>query len=450
MTQPTNRPNILFLFSDQQRWDSVGCYGQTLDVTPNLDRMAEEGVRFEHAFTCQPVCGPARACIQTGKYAAEIGCFRNGIALPTDEKTIAHHLSEAGYEVAYVGKWHLASTHGFGPGRDFNNRTKPVPPELRGGYKDHWMAADIPEFTSHGYDGHLFDADMNQVDFTGYRADAFTDFAMDYLRNRDSARPFFLYLSFVEPHHQNDHGHFEGPEGSKEKFRDFTVPGDLIGTDGDWREEYPDYLGCIHRVDTSVGRIRAELEHLGLAENTVILYTSDHGCHFRTRNREYKRSCHEGCIRIPMLACGPGFDGGRVVDELVSLIDIPPTILAAGGVEAPSRMKGRPMQGLLDGTATDWPEEVFLQISETHVGRTIRTRRWKYSVRAPEKHGGTAPGSDVYVEDFLYDLDVDPHERSNLVADPAYAEVRRELAERLKRRMVEAGEVSPAIKANAG
>jgi arylsulfatase A-like enzyme len=104
------KPNIIFFFSDQQRWDTLGCYGQKLPLTPNLDRMAAEGVRFEFAFTCQPVCGPARSCLQTGKYATQTGCFRNNIGLPTDEKTIAHWLSDGGYEVGYLGKWHLAST----------------------------------------------------------------------------------------------------------------------------------------------------------------------------------------------------------------------------------------------------------------------------------------------------------------------------------------------------
>ena len=105
MTEKTKKPNVIFVFSDQQRWDTMGCYSQKLDVTPNLDQLAEKGVLFENAFTCQPVCGPARACLQTGKYATEIGCFRNNIALPRDHKTIAHWFSEAGYDVGYVGKW---------------------------------------------------------------------------------------------------------------------------------------------------------------------------------------------------------------------------------------------------------------------------------------------------------------------------------------------------------
>jgi len=445
MSQPT-QPNILFLFTDQQRWDSVGCYGQPLDTTPNLDRMAADGVRFEHAFTCQPVCGPTRACLQTGRYAAQVGCFRNGIALPTEERTIAHWLAEAGYEVGYIGKWHLASTHGLGPDADFDNTRKPVPPDLRGGYEDFWLVADIPEFTSHGYDGHLFDSDMNPVDFRGYRADAFTDFAIEYLRSRDGHRPFLLYLSYVEPHHQNDHNRFEGPTGSRERFRDAPVPADLAHADGDWREQYADYLGCVHAVDAGLGRIRAELERLGLADNTLIVATSDHGCHFRTRNKEYKRSCHESSIRIPMVACGPGFLGGTVIDEIVSLIDIPPTLLAAGGVGTPESMKGRPLQALVDGTASDWPGEAFVQISETHVGRAIRTRRWKYSVRAPGKSGMKDSGSDCYVEDFLYNLDADPHEQHNLVRDADLEGVRRELAETLIRRMVQAGESAPEIR----
>ena len=444
MPDHASRPNIIVFFSDQQRWDTCGCYGQAMPITPNLDRMAGEGVRFGNAFTCQPVCGPARACLQTGKYASEVNCPTNNFRLPVNETTIAQRLSENGYEVGYIGKWHLASC-GDRNGPD-SYQTKPVPPHLRGGYKDYWLASDTLEFTSHSYDGHMFDADMNQRDFPEgrYRVDAQTDWVLEYLQSRPGDRPFFLFVSYIEPHHQNDHEHYEGPHGSKERFADFVVPGDLEGTGGDWREEYPDYLGCINSLDENLGRVRAELERLGMADNTVILYTSDHGSHFRTRNAEYKRSCHEGCIRIPFVACGPGFTPGTVRDGMVSLIDLPPTVLAAAGVPVPEEMRGRPLQELVTGEGPDWPEEAFLQISESHCGRAIRTPRWKYSVRAPEAHGG-ALGSERYVEDFLYDLEADPHERTNLVRDPALADVRAQLADTLKRRMREAGESEPAI-----
>ena len=450
-----DQPNIILFFTDQQRWDTCGCYGQPLEgVTPNLDRMAAEGVRFEHAFTCQPVCGPARACLQTGTYATESGCFRNNIALPPDSRTIAHHLGDAGYEVGYIGKWHLASTgwHLASPERladrpNANFRTSAVPPERRGGYSDFWLAADVLEFTSHGIEGgHMFDGDGNRVDFPGYRVDSQTDFVLDYLRTRDGRRPFFLFVSYLEPHHQNDRKCYEGPPGSKERFRDFVVPGDLEGTEGDWRENYPDYLGAVSSLDHNLGRVREELSGLGLADDTLVIYTSDHGSHFKTRNNEYKRACHEACVRVPMVACGPGFRGGRVVEELASLIDVPPTILAAGGVEPPKEHRGRPLQALASGERAGWPDDVFIQISESHVGRAVRTRRWKYSVRAPDKHGVKDSASDMYVEDFLYDLDADQHEKLNLIRDPGHAGVRDEMRSRLIARMAGAGEAVPGIR----
>ncbi len=435
--KPAEQPNIIFFFSDQQRWDTLGCYGQKLPITPNLDKMAKEGVLFENAFTVQPVCGPARAVIQTGTYATETGCFRNGIGIRPDTKTMATYLSDAGYEVGYIGKWHLAS--------DASTKGSAVPADHRGGYKDYWLASNVLEFTSHGYDGHMFDADNKQVDFKGYRVDCVTDFAIDYLKTRDRKKPFFLFVSYIEPHFQNDHKHFEGPIGSKENFKDFEVPGDLVGTGGDWKEEYPDYLGCCNSLDTNLGRMRDELKKLGMEDNTVILYTSDHGCHFRTRNAEYKRSCHEDSIRIPMLAYGPGFKGGKTVKELVSLIDIAPTVLSMAGVKEPSYMRGRPMQDLVTGKAKDWPQEVFVQISESGTGRAIRTKKWKYCVWVDKEKAGGLPGADVFNESHLYDLDKDPNERNNLVADPKCAGVRKKLAVILKRRMKEAGEKVPEI-----
>ena len=438
-------PNIVFVFSDQQRWDTLGCYGQKLPLTPNLDKMAAEGVQFENAFTCQPVCGPARAALQTGKYPTETGCFTNNRALPLDEKTLAHYLAGAGYEVGYVGKWHLASS------KDESYRDRGVPPERRGGYKDFWVASDVLEFTSHSYDGHMFDARGERVEFPKdrYRVDCVTDHAIDFLRGRSLEKPFFLFVSYIEPHHQNDNNRFEGPKGSKERWKDYETPGDLEGTEGDWRENFPDYLGCCNSLDRNLGRIRAELSRLGIEEDTLVIYTSDHACHFRTRNAEYKRACHDNSIRIPMIACGPGFSGGTVVTELASLIDMPPTILAAAGVTPPAHMRGQALQSLADDMEPDRPEEVFIQISESQCGRAIRTKKWKYSVYAPDKTGGD-PDSEIYEEQYLYDLETDPHERNNLVSDPALAGVRKELSETLKRRMVAVGEKEPEIRSAPG
>ena len=157
------QPNIIFYFSDQQRFDTCGCYGQSLDITPRLDAMAGEGVRFDLAFSPQPVCGPCRSTFQTGLYPTETGCFRNNIALPTDVKTLANYLTEAGYENAYIGKWHLASTGGLEEAPTVDYHTKPIPLELRGGYEGFWRASDVLEFTSDGYGGMSTTRTMSNV-----------------------------------------------------------------------------------------------------------------------------------------------------------------------------------------------------------------------------------------------------------------------------------------------
>ncbi len=427
-----DRPNVLVVFTDQQRWDTVGCYGSPMNLTPNLDRMAERGVRFEYAFTCQPVCGPARASLQTGKYATAVGVWKNHIPLPQGEKTLAHYFKEAGYRVGYIGKWHLAATG-----------EKPVPPELRGGY-DFWEAADVLEFTSHPYDTMVFDAQGEELRVPGYRVDALTERAIGFLRD-DRDRPFFLFLSFLEPHQQNDWNRFVAPDGYAERYANPYVPPDLRAFPGDWFQHLPDYYGMVARIDECLGKLLGALEELGISERTIVVFTSDHGCHFRTRNTEYKRSCHESSIRIPLVIRGPGFEGPKVVGNLVSLVDVTPTLLDAAGLPIPPVMQGRSLMPLVRGEYVDWEDEVFVQISEYLVGRAIRTRRWKYCVFAPDKEGGRDPSSRRYVERHLYDLAADPYEMVNLVGRREYRQVAEELRERLKRRMVAAGEEEPEI-----
>ena len=420
------RPNIVFYFSDQQRFDTLGCYGQSLPVTPCLDQLATESVRFQNAFTCQPVCGPARSCLQTGLYATETGCFTNAISLSTSARTLAHHFNEAGYDTAYIGKWHLASD------RDCNHyETSNVPVERRGGYR-YWMAADVLEFTSHGYNGYVFDTEGNKREFIGYRADCINNFAIDYLHNRPKEKPFFLFVSHIEPHNQNDHMNFEGPDGSKEKFKVYVVPGDLEGTGGDWRQFYPDYLGECHSLDANVGRLIDTLKTEGIWDNTILIYTSDHGCHFRTRTPDYKRSCHENSLHIPLIIHGKQFSRGAVIDHLVSLIDLPPTLLDCAGIPVPDSYQGQSLLPLLKGEAPEsWPDSVFFQVSENQVGRGIRTKEWKYSARGTGD-GWEDSSCDTYYEEFLFDLTKDPYEKNNLVADPAYALLRKELAAQLQ------------------
>ncbi len=203
----------------------------------------------------------------------------------------------------------------------------------------------------------------------------------------------------------------------------------------------PGYWGMIRRLDEAYGRLLDALKSLGLLDNTIVLFTFDHGCHFKTRNSEYKRSCHEASIRVPTVFTGPGLFAGGQLRELVSLIDLPLTLLDAAGIDVPSTMQGRSLMPVLRRQATEaWPDEVYIQISESEIGRAIRTRRWKYAVTAPGIDGHSAPWSETYSESFLYDLEADPYELNNLIGTVSHRPLCDRLQERLIARIVATGE----------
>lgn len=426
--------NIIFYFSDQQRWDTVN-----EELTPNLMKLADEGILFENSFTCQPVCGPARSCLQSGVYPTETGCYTNAIALPRDITPLAEYFNNAGYQTAYIGKWHLGSDK-F-PGVGVHCESTAIPRDRQGKYQ-YWRAADCLEFTSHGYDGYIFDESGNKIDFKGYRADRINDFALEYLeKKRDPNKPFFMFVSQLEPHQQNDRNCFEGYKETIEKYRDYPLPDDLTFLNGNYKEMYPDYISAINRLDYNVGRLVEKLKELGIYDDTIIIYTSDHGCHFKTRNLEYKRSCHESSTHTPLIIKGGGFEGGKRDDRLVSLIDMPPTMLSMAGINIPDYYKGVD----LTDNSLERRKCVFMQISESQCGRAVRTDRFKYSVRDIKPSGYLHMNSRVYFEDYLYDLKKDPNEKVNLIKNPKYAHVRQELKYLLIEEMQKAGEEIPVI-----
>lgn len=429
MAKRASQPNVIVFFTDQQRWDTTGVHGNPLGLTPNFDRLAAGGTHLFHAFTNQPVCGPARSLLQTGLYPTTTGCFRNKIPLPDGSKTLAHYFREAGYSTGYIGKWHLA-------------KENPVPEEQRGGY-EYWLAANALEHESDSYDAVVFNNDNERVKLPGYRVDALTDAAIRYI-DRHQDDPFFLFLSFLEPHHQNHRDDYPSPDVYAEAYTGRWTPPDLTALGGTSAQQLGGYYGMVKRLDEALGRIIDAVKSLGLREDTIILFTTDHACHFKTRNSEYKRSCHESSIRIPLAITGPGFDSRGQIRELVSLIDLPPTLLDAAGIPVPESMQGRSILPLLRRETKDWPDDVYVQISEAQVGRAIRTSRWKYSVSSPEPIGDV-PYAERYAEEFLYDLQADPYELTNLIGFESHREVTAVLRERLRRRMEEAGEAPAEI-----
>ncbi|SFJ76447.1 Arylsulfatase A [Paenibacillus sp. UNC496MF] len=424
MAKRDSQPNVIVFFTDQQRWDTTGAHGNPLGLTPNFDRMAVQGTHLYHSFTCQPVCGPARSVFQSGLYPTTTGCYRNKIPLPKGTKTLAHHFRGAGYKTGYIGKWHLADEN-------------PVTEKGRGGY-EYWLAANALEMTSDSYDTVVFNNDNERVKLPGYRVDALTDAAIRFI-DAEKEQPFFLFLSFLEPHHQNHRDDYPSPDVYRESYTGRWTPPDLAALGGTSAQHLGGYYGMVKRLDEALGRIFDAVKSLELADDTIILFTSDHGCHFKTRNSEYKRSCHESSIRVPTAAIGPGFNSRGQIRELVSLIDLAPTLLDAAGIPVPDVMQGRSILPLLHRDTKEWPDDVYIQISEAQVGRSIRTSRWKYSVSSADPIQDSS-SSDVYYEEYLYDLLADPYELTNLIGFESHQEVTAALRERLLRRMVEAGE----------
>lgn len=428
------KPNIIFYFSDQQRWDTLN-----ENLMPNVWELGENGVIFHNSFTCQPVCGPARACLQTGQYATENRCYWNGIPLEENTVTLAEHFNRNGYDTAYIGKWHLASDRY--PGKGIHCEKTAVPKERQGGYK-YWRAADILEFTSHGYDGYVFDEEGNRIDFEGYRVNCINDFALEYINNHQGDKPFFMFVSQLEPHHQNDRGTFEGPKDKVDLFRDYPLPPDLTFLEGNYEKEYPDYVSAISSLDENVGRLVDCLKEKGIYDNTVIVYTSDHGCHFKTRNAEYKRSCHDSSIRTPLAFGGGAIEKEGRRDCLASLIDLPPTLLTLAGIPVPESYSGIALP--LNKAEAEERDCVFVQISESQIGRAVRTKDWKYSARAIGS-GQLGHSATHYFDDYLYDLKNDPCEKNNLVGDKRYSHKLKEMRDLLSREMVKAGEKKPVF-----
>jgi len=438
---PKTPPNIVLYLADQFRADFVGANGRNGSVhTPNLDALAARGKNFTHAVTNQPVCGPARSVLLTSRFATDTGVWHNGLELNKSLPTLAGELRKAGYSTNYIGKWHLAlenEADGGNPG--------PVKAADRGGFLDLWEGANALEHTSHSYEGTIWDSDNQPIQFKDqYRVDFLTDRAERFLRQKQE-KPFFLFISQLEPHQQNDLHQPIAPKGAAARYANSTVPDDLRALPGTWQAQLPDYYGCIESIDNSVGRVRRVLEEQHLADNTIFVFLSDHGCHFMTRNAEYKRSAHNSSIRVPLLIDGPGFNGEQQIKELVGLIDVAPTLLEAAGVAAPASWKGHsflPLANDPDARA-HWPNQQLIQISESMTGRALRTPDWTYCVADPS--GASKQSVASYHEYQMYDQRSDPSELVNLAGRQEYRAKADQLREQLKKLLADAGEPTPEI-----
>ncbi len=364
------RPNIVFLMSDQQRWDTLGCYGNTFVETPHLDRLAAEGARFGTCVTPWPVCTPSRASLWTGVYPHVHGLVSNLYGEPDAianlspvKTTVFDLLREAGYVTGYIGKWHLG--------------------EDDPGMFDVWNG-----FNSQG--GHWVDGKTDGI----YKPDVQTDATIDFLRERAKhpETPFVVVNSFYPPHDP-----YTAPERFFEPYRRKGVP-------------FAGYYAAVSAIDENVGRMLTALDELGLADNTVVIYTSDHGDTFKYRHDGmHKHVCFDEAICVPLIVRWPGrVRPGSVVGAPVSLLDLLPTMLAVAGSDAPEHAHGLSLVPWLDGETPSWREASYVQTItryEGHNQRCLRTDAWKLVV------GETGPN-------HLYDLVHDPEEENNLYRAP--------------------------------
>jgi arylsulfatase A-like enzyme len=444
-TASSRRPNVLMICADQFRADFAGANHENPSVkTPHIDALAARGVNFSQCMSNQPLCSPSRASFLTGRYATETAVWKLGPELDHSLPTIATEFRKNGYTSNFMGKWHVSQT-------DMDDGKKQmgwIPPgPSRGGFDDLWEGANVLEIVSHPYEGNYWDNGGKNIGFKDeYRVDFITNRGVQFIEQKHE-KPWLLFLSQLEPHHQNDVDAFIPPKRYEDKYVDPYIPEDLRNLPGDWRSRIPGYYGCVQAIDDCVGTLVAALERTGQLDNTIVLFFSDHGCTFRTRLGEYKRSPHESSIRVPFVIAGPGFDQSTVIDEVVSLLDLTPTLLDGAGIQLPTSMRGKPLKPLAQDPKVrrTWDSTAYFQISQSICGRGIRTRNWCYCAFDPTVQHGNAEYSKQYQDFALYSIAGDPAEALNLVGRPEYKEIADQLREELRTRIVAAGEPEATI-----
>ena len=444
-SSPRVRPNVLMICADQFRADFVGANHENPSVkTPHIDELAADGTNFRQCMSNQPLCSPSRASFMTGRYATETGVWKLGIELDHSLPSIATEFKKGGYSANFIGKWHVSQTAGA---NDKRHQGWIAPGPSRAGFDDLWEGANVLELTSHPYAGNYWDNAGTNIGFKDeYRVDFITRRGVEFLEAKHD-KPWFLFLSQLEPHHQNDVDEAVPPKRYEDAYPNPFVPRDLRPLGGNWLSMLPGYYGCVQAIDDCVGTLVKTLKQTGQFENTIILFFSDHGCTFRTRLGEYKRSPHDASLRVPFVLSGPGVSQSAVVDEVVSLVDLMPTLLEAAGLEPPKGLRGKPLRALAQDKPTrrDWDSTAYFQLSESVCGRGIRTRDWVFCCFDSTVEHGNAEFGTHYQDFAMYSVAADPAQHINLVGRPEHRATADKLRAELEKRIVAAGEPQVTI-----
>jgi arylsulfatase A-like enzyme len=405
------QPNVLFIFVDQMRAQAMGCMGNPDVKTPNLDRLAREGVLLRYTFANTPVCCPARACILTGQYTSTHGLVANDLRLRESKNTMAKCFKKAGYQTGFIGKWHLDGGKRM-PGY--------VPPGPRRQGFDFWAANQC----SHAhFNTQYFRDSPEPIKVKGFEMKAWIDIAIEFINaNRES--PFFLTIAPSPPHN---------PYKASPQFEQM-YDADKITMRPNWQENSPNgsrqniasYYAMITEIDTEIGRLLDSLDDLGLTDDTILFFTSDHGDMLGSHGMQMKRKPHEESIRVPGIMRYPKkIKADQVNDVFFSHVDFAPTLLSMCDIDVPSEMQGVDISQNLFGQSDAKPDSAFFQILgpyhniTTKKGwRGVRTDRYMYARTEDEPW-------------VLFDLENDPYELNNLIDDPAARPLRIEMEHKL-------------------
>ena len=428
---PQKRPNIVYVFADQWRVQDTGYAGNPQVKTPHLDSLAAQSVSFTHAVAGIPVCCPARACLLTGQHALTHGVFVNDVHLADDAVSMAKLFKSDGYDTAYVGKWHV----------DGRGRSNYIPPESRQGF-DYWKALEC----THDYNNSRFYAgDSDQpLNWEGYDAIEQTKDVQAYLRGRSrdgdgkSDTPFLLVLSWGPPHAPYE----TAPEAYRQMYDPHSielrpnVPPEMAEEARNWIAGY--YAHCT-ALDDCLGALLQTLEDEGLAENTIFVFTSDHGDMLGSQGEVKKQRPWEESIRVPFLLRWPRRFGwqGREVDALLDTPDILPTLLSLTDIPIPDTVEGRDFSATIEGgedpsggAALIYCPHPFGQFLRPDGGREYRGLRTRNHTYARDLNGPW----------LLYDNEADPYQLDNLVNRASVSSIQAALEAQLQRKLSDRGD----------
>jgi len=411
------KPNIVFVFGDQWRAQATGYNGDPNAHTPNLDRLAREGVDFTHAVSGCPVCSPYRASLLTGQYWLTHGVFLNDVPLSGEATTMAEALAGAGYRTAYIGKWHL----------DGHGRLSYIPAERRQGF-EYWKVMECThDYNASGY----YDDDAARKTWEGYDAEAQTREALKYIGQRDADRPFAVFLSWGPPHNPYETAPGEYLDRIREEdivLRD-NVPAECAAKA---RKDLRGYYAHIMALDECVGRLLEALDDAGIADDTIFVFTSDHGDMLYSQGQIRKQRPYDESIRVPFLLRYPAGLGreGRRVDWPINAPDIMPTLLGLSGLEIPTGVEGEDFSGALRGGNPPRVEGALLacvapfgEWTREHGGREYRGVRTQRHTYVRDRKGPW----------LLFDNEADPYQTRNLCGTPEGAEIQADLDKMLAR-----------------